>query len=231
VQAVAAALEPLAAPQRSQAESVQAAIDAVQRAFNEAIGTRAVRLFAWPIAALTWVRIARRDGASHATLYSLGDCKTLLRGADGRVHDPDPFFNPQEAILQAEIARLRAEGVHDSAQRRERLLPMLRERRVAQNRSSASSILCLRPQGRLAARTCAFALAPGAVLLVMTDGFYRLADPYGLYTEAQLVARCERRGLESMLKELRAFERDDGNTAERAVKSADDASAAFCLVA
>lgn len=231
VQAFAAELEPMVASERSQAESVQAAIDAVQLAFRELIGDRAVPVFAWPIAALTWVRIAHRDGASIATLYSLGDCKTLLRGVDGPVYDPDPFFNPQEAILQAEIARLRTEGVHNAAQRRERLLPMLRERRVAQNHSPAPSVLCLRPQGRFAARTCTFHLAPGAALLVMTDGFYRLVDPYGLYTDAQLIGHCAGRGLESVLKELRGFERGDDDTGERAVKSADDASAAFCLMA
>ena len=65
----------------------------------------------------------------------------------------------------------------------------------------------------------------------MTDGFYRLVDPYGLYTDAQLIGHCERRGLQSLLKELRGCERGDGDTGERAVKSADDASAVFCLVA
>jgi hypothetical protein len=48
-------------------------------------------------------------------------------------------------------------------------------------------------------------VAHGATLLAMTDGFYRLADPYGLYAPAQLVDACAGPGL--------------------AVKAADDAAA------
>ena len=61
----------------------------------------------------------------------------------------------------------------------------------------------------------------------MTDGFYRLVDLYGLYTDAGLVEACIKRGLEAQLEELRNFEATGARTAARAVKAADDASAAL----
>lgn len=231
VQAFAAAIDRNARPDRSQQASVEAAVAAVRARFIEAGGHETAPLHAWPIAALTWLRILDRDGRSTASLYSLGDCKTLLRAADGAVSDPDPFSNPQEAVLQAEIARLRAAGVVDSAQRRERMLPMLRARREAQNLAPAPTVLCAQPHGPFQARTCAFELAPGAALLVMTDGFYRLVDTYGLYTDAGLIARCEEHGLDAALDKLRAFEGSSGDTGERAVKAADDASAVLWVAA
>lgn len=206
---------------------MDAAIGAVQAAYKHAADRAPVPIHAWPIAAITWVRMSERDEQTTATLYSLGDCKTLLRTADGDVVDPDPYFNPQEAVLQAEIARLRAAGVTDADERRERMLPMLRARRESQHRSPAPAILCVRPQGPFQARTSTLELATGDALLVMTDGFYRLVDPYGLYTDAGLLARCEERGPAALIDELRAFERSAGDTGNRAVKAADDASAVF----
>jgi hypothetical protein len=57
----------------------------------------------------------------------------------------------------------------------------------------------------------------------MTDGFYRLADPYAMYTPPALFDACLARGLDAMLAELRAAERGGG--AGLSVKAADDASA------
>lgn len=227
VKTFAAEIERVASPERSQQDSVDAAIGAVQSAYKHVADGAPVPVHAWPIAAVTWVRISGRDGQTKATLYSLGDCKTLLRTANGDVIDPDPYFNPQETVLQAEIARLRAAGVIDADERRERMLPMLRARRESQHRSPAPTVLCLQPQGPFQARTCTLELATGDGLLVMTDGFYRLVDPYGLYTDAGLLARCEERGPAALIDELRAFERSAGDTANRAVKAADDASAVY----
>ncbi len=223
-------IERIASPDRSQQDTADAAISAVRVAYRHLANGMAIPAHAWPIAALTWVRISLRDGQANATLYSLGDCKTLLRTAHGAVVDPDPFFNPQETVLQAEIARLRAQGIVDAAERRERMLPMLRARRDAQNLSAAPTILCVQPQGPFHARICIVDLAPGAALLVMTDGFYRLVDPYGLYTDGELLARCEERGPAALIDELRRFEQSAGDTDNRAVKAADDASAVLWVM-
>ncbi|WP_137173206.1 protein phosphatase 2C domain-containing protein [Massilia sp. HP4] len=227
VHSFTAALEHQLRPERSQQECVQAAVDGVRARFEEITDRTAVPLHAWPIAALTWIRIGKRDGRQCASLYGLGDCKSLLRTAAGACIDLDPFVNPQDAVLQAEIAKLRAKGVTDPVERRERMLPMLRERRKFQNTQPAPAVLCLHPNGAFNARIRNIDLEAGASLLIMTDGFYRLVDPYGRYTDSGLADACIERGLPAMLDELRTYEAVVGSTGARAVKAADDASAAI----
>lgn len=206
----------------------EAALTAARKLHSDFVAStqgQEVPPYAWPIAAMTWARIRRSEGGHRLQLYCLGDCKTLMRTADGRTIDLDPFVNPQEAVLQAEIARLTAGGLTDPVQRKARLLPMLRERRVFQNAAASPAILCLKPAGPFAARTVELTLDPGATLLVMTDGFYRLVDPYGLHTDASLVERCVSAGLNAVLEELRSFESGSMAGGALTVKKADDASA------
>ncbi|MBB3221462.1 protein phosphatase 2C domain-containing protein [Pseudoduganella umbonata] len=220
VHAFAAALGPAIAAGLDQHAATHAAIDTVRSGYFVRANGAEIPPHAWPIAALTWIR-ATRDGMLH--LYCLGDCVTLMQSPGGGVADLDPYVNPQEAVLQAEIAKLRAAGLDDPASRHARLLPMLRARREFQNGSPRPSILCLRPDGAFAARRRVVPAPAGAVLLAMTDGFYRLVDPYGLCTPASLLALCEEGGLETALGTLRAHEA--GMAAGLSVKRADDASA------
>jgi hypothetical protein len=208
----------------SQEQAVRAAVDAVRAEFEDRTAGHAVPVHAWPVAAMTWVRVMPMGEASELMLYCLGDCKTLLLRADGSVLDLDPWSNPQEAVLQHAIAGLVDEGVDDPAARRERLLPMLRRRREEQNTAPQPQSLCLAPAGPFVARRYSLRAERGATLLVMTDGFYRLVDHYGLYTDAGLLRACAEGRLEGLLRELREYERASGG-AGLAVKQADDASA------
>jgi len=206
------------------AAAVDAAVGRTRAAYLERVKGQAVPDHAWPIAALTWTRIRHHGAHDEIELFCLGDCKTLLRDPDGTVHDLDPWVNPQEGVLQAALAALRAEGVTDPAERHARMLPMLRARREQQNAAAAPSTLCLRPAGRFKARRATVRAAPGSSLLGMTDGFYRLADPYGLYADGSLAQACLERGLAAMLAELRAAEAA-GRSGGMPLKAADDASA------
>jgi hypothetical protein len=212
---------------RTQEALVQAALARTRMAFAAAGGTDDVPAWAWPIATLSWVRVRHpaRPGGGHALdLYCLGDSKVLLRLPDGRVRDLDPFDNPQEAATQAAVAALVAQGVLDPADRWERLLPMLRARRAEQNTAVPPFVLCLHPRGPFAARTARVDAPPGALLLVLSDGLYRLVDPYRLDTDASLLDACAGAGLDAMLDRLRAFEAGSA-AAGLAAKTADDASA------
>jgi hypothetical protein len=225
VHAFAAALQKALEPGRNQEDCVWLAIADVRAQFMHlAVGLN-VPLHAWPIAAMTWLRISDHDGVTSATFYSLGDCKTLLYTAPTTCTDLDPFVNPQEAILQDWIATLKTQGIDDPVRRHERMLPMLRARRESQNTAPAPSVLCLQPNGPFQARTGSVTLSHDANVLVMTDGFYRLVDLYGLHTDVSLAEACIDFGLQSQLDKLRDYELTSAGNGANAVKSADDASA------
>jgi hypothetical protein len=224
VQAFATALEAEVAPGVNQATAVRRAIDAVRAGFDARAGAGSIPLYAYPLAALTWVRIEQREDHLALSLYCLGDCKTFTFDADGAVCDLDPYVNPHEAVLREAMAALNTEDMLDPLLRRARLLPMLRARRESQHRSRAPDVLCLAPQGEFQARAFTRRLPPGTAVLAMTDGFYRLVDPYGLYTIEELVQRCRTRGLAALMDELRSVEAARASGV-MAVKSADDASA------
>ncbi len=211
-------------PERSQGELVMRAVAATGAAYRAMAGNGDAPRYAWPIAAMSWIRVVHGAESDTLRLYCLGDCKVLLREPDGEVRDLDPWSNPQEAVLLGVIAGLMAEGVTSSAARRAHLLPLLRQRRDEQNAAPAPEIVCLQPAGAFAARTFSVSAAPGSTLLAMTDGFYRLTDPYAMYSAPALVDACASEGLDAMLAQLRAAEASD-SVSGVVIKSADDASA------
>lgn len=223
VREFAAALESTIGASRSQDRSVWLAIEQVRAGFEKKTRGVAVPLYAWPIAAMAWVRIWEEAGSTTVETYCLGDCKALLYKADGTVLDLDPYVNEFEFVVQEEVARLNSEGITDQATRRERMLPLLRSRRESQNLNDKPIVLCLQPKGPFDARQRTFVAEEGSVVLAMTDGFYRLVDMYEVYTVEELAGRCVERGLDAMLKELRDLE--SAGATSLAVKSADDASA------
>lgn len=220
-----AALETAVDAGLGQADAVRAATAAVDREFRERGAGQDVPPYAWPIAAMSWVRADRTGQGHRLALYCLGDCKVLMHTPDGAITDLDPFVNPQEGIVRAEIARLQDEGVADPAARMARLMPMLRARRIFQNTAPRTNSLCLRPNGDFGARTRTVHAAAGSTVLAMTDGFYRLVDTYGLHTPQSLFALCLEHGLQAALAQLRGHEAAAQAAAPATVKRADDASA------
>ncbi len=225
VQSFASELGKAIAAARSQADSLRLAIHAVRRRYIERTEGQEVPLYAQPLAALTWIRIRHLPDALDLSLYCLGDCKALAIDGAGAVTDLDPFENPFETVVQDAVSQLAAQGVIDPEERFRRLLPLLRERREEQHAAPAPAVLCLAPQGEFSAREIALRLAPDTAVLAMSDGFYRLADPYGLMSWDELARRCRVEGLASLMRELRAFETARADGAALAAKNADDASA------
>lgn len=219
-----AELRNVARPGLSQADSVELAARRVREAFERESKGMDVPLYAWPIAAMTWIRLRGRE----LTTFCLGDCKAFLRYPDGQVLDLDPYVNPQELVLQSELARLAEEGIVDPVARRERLMPMLRERRVFLNTSPEPAVLCMQPRGPFRPRVRSAQAPHGAALLCMTDGFYRLVDTYELHTIEELASLVARDGLQAAMHELRSFEENCLGTDSLTVKSADDATAVMC---
>lgn len=230
VQQFALALQQVVAPDVSQAGSVVRALD-VMRGQHAALLTATVPPYAWPIAALTWVRLrdaddtGHADGSVQASVYALGDCKLFLLDEHGAASDLDPYVNPQEGLLKTAIEQMKRDGLDEQA-RWARLLPMLRDRRVSQNTSLQPSILCLHPQGPFAAREHRLIINKAARLVLMTDGFYRLVDSYHLYDDSGLLQACASQGLPALMQELRAYEAGKSGTGA-VVKKTDDATVAM----
>ncbi|MFZ6770120.1 hypothetical protein ACO0LM_23965 [Undibacterium sp. Di26W] len=226
VQQFAAALKQVATSVLSQADSMQLALQVLREQHSAPLQVAAMPCYAWPIAALTWLRVDANG--EDANIYALGDCKSFLLDAHAKVSDLDPYDNPQEGLLKSAIHTLQQEGLDEQA-RWARLLPMLRERRVSQNMHPQPSVLCLYPQGRFAAREHRIKLAQSDRVLIMTDGFYRLVDSYYLYDTAGLMQACATRGLLALMQELR--EHEAGKSGGMTVKKADDATVAMLCLA
>lgn len=227
VQAFAQALRDVAGDAATQEQGVLAAAAALRTQFLARAG--AMPLYAYPIAAMTWVRVTPGAGAAALDIFCLGDCKTLLRLPDGGVVDLDPYTNPQEGVLQREIELLKGAGVTDPARRLQRLMPLLRRRREEQNTAATPQVLCPLPRGAFDGRSYHLRAEPGSILLMMTDGFSRIVDTYHLRPAASLAQLCMQDGLAAALAELRGHEAA-GGSAGASVKAADDASAISCLL-
>lgn len=228
VRTFALSLEEYIRPDRTPEQSVRLALKDVRTDFHQKTSGIPVPHYAYPIAAMTWIRIQEVPGSVTLQIYSLGDCKTFLRTADGSVTDLDPYENPQELVIQGEISRLTEEGITDGAARRERLLPMLRARREFQNSDPSPSVLCLDPQGPFSARRHTVQADHASMLLAMTDGFYRIVDTYKIHSIEKLATKCAQEDLESIMKELRDFESASRESTGLVIKSTDDASAVTC---
>jgi hypothetical protein len=225
VRTFASELQQVVASGVDQQQAVTQALARLRERFDWQRYAAKVPPYAWPLAAMTWVRVTEGNDGARLELYCLGDCKTFLLAEGKGAIDLDPYVNPQESILQSEIARLAALGIVDAATRRQRLLPMLRSRREEQNGAASPSVLCLQPRGAFAARRYSATAGPGTMLLSMTDGFSRIFDTYGLCSLDELARRCLQGDLEALLRELRAFERASIGSDSMTVKRADDASA------
>jgi hypothetical protein len=225
VNTFAAALSEVADKQIDQPQSVLLALERVRARFDQRASGTAIPLYAHPLAAMTWIRITDTGDGATLDLYCLGDCKAFLLAPGGNVVDLDPWVNPQEAIVQAQLAQLAAQGFTNAADRRERLLPMLRARREQQHSADSPGGLCLQPRGAFAARRYTLRAEPGAMLLAMTDGFSRIFDTYGLCSLDDVAQRCLRGELPALLAGLRAFESRQFASSSMTVKRADDASA------
>ena len=83
--------------------------------------------------------------------------------------------------------------------------------RAARNRINSGSHWLFSPDARAASYVSRRAIktAPGAALLLATDGLLALASDYGVYDADGLVAAALSKGLAAMGEELRAIEAGD----------------------
>ncbi len=167
----------------------------------------------YPTAAASWVRAkgGRIEGVT------LGDSIAIVRTPAGQVSVFGEASKPAEEQTRAKRVM---------AMTPEERLKWLQDVRAIHNTEKGYWVFGVQPE---AAGHAVYqsAEAPGGTrVLAMTDGFYRLVSPYGLYSDAQLIEAASAKGLGALLSELRAQEvspEDDARIGR--FKTSDDATA------
>jgi hypothetical protein len=161
----------------------------------------------YEIAYASAVMAAPEDGALHVLWF--GDCAALLRNPGGG------FTLVGDAMAKRQSERARVELLVKPGGRgpaaggvRDEFLPALR---AARNRINTTEDWLFAPDAAAAdhAKEACVDIAPGALVLLASDGFLALASDYERYTPESLLAAAEARGLAALGEELRAIEASD----------------------
>lgn len=212
-----AALEAGAMPQAMLAE----AIEAVAARFRELSDERPAPEDA-PAAAVALVR-ATDGGLAYAIL---GDCALVVPCEGGVRVINDPVVGTFDGRFALEIRALHEAGVTDVPTVQQHLARTIGRLRQTMNRPEGYWIAAFEPEAARHAVSETLALAPGTDVLLASDGFLRLLDPFQVYDPPGLLAAAKAQGLEPQLRILRSIERaDPGARRYPRLKVHDDASA------
>ena len=169
--------------------------------------------YALPSGAGVWMRQLSDEAVE---VLAIGDCICLV-ACDGTVktigyaEKPDKEANGARKLLKL-----------SPAQR----LAALQAQRARQNTPDGYWVFGLFPQAAEHAQRVVFKPKPGTVVLLMSDGFYRLVSPYQTYSAEALVERARSVGLATLLEDLRGLEQsEEDNATIGRLKTSDDACA------
>jgi serine/threonine protein phosphatase PrpC len=169
--------------------------------------------------------LAVLDGSEMEFLW-FGDCAALVKQGDAAVTMVGETFDKRAA--EAGRARKLAKEKNlspASGLSRPEFIGALRSSR---NRINSGDAWLFSPDVRAASHVSRRVIkaAPGAVLLLATDGFLALASDYGVYSADSLMAAAQSKGLAALGQELRAIEAGDtGGDKFPRFKKSDDATA------
>jgi hypothetical protein len=198
---------------------VEAASVAARDEFLRVAGGPPSARWKWPIASL--ILCAEHD--DQLAGIHLGDCRLLALGADGAFMQAGP--EPEHAQSEARLAA-RQTDAHKPLLERAETIAMLRAMRAKLNTPGGSWTFSLDHHCAAHAPMWSLKLVRPAHILIATDGFTALSDRYGAYDGAGLVRAVLERGLEDLVRELRAIERGDAAGAlHPRFKVSDDATA------
>jgi len=214
-----------AAPQ----EAVTAALFDAQNSFEQMRRREPVERYEVPFASMM---LAVAGGSAIDFLW-YGDCAAIVQHADGRVEIVGEAIEKRarEASRVKRLAESKGE-LAAAVSVREEFLPALRAARNLVNTEKAGYLFG--PEVIAADHTQSKPIdaAPGAHVLLVSDGFLALASDYGRYDIAGLVEAAKKDGLPTLMRELRDIEDKDpdGRQFPRFKKS-DDATAVLVRVA
>ena len=165
------------------------------------------------------------EGEGSVEFLWFGDCAALVKQGDGPVTVIGESFDKRadEAARAQKIAREKNLSPASGINRPEFLEPL----RAARNRINSGTYWLFSPDVKAAAHVSRRVVkaAPGATILLASDGLLALASDYGAYNADSLMAAAMDKGLKVLGEELRAIEADDavGDRFPRFKKS-DDAT-------
>lgn len=160
-----------------------------------------------------------------------GDCALMLHSR----HGDFAFFG--DTLAKRENERARVEKLSRTLKHRpadvilrDEFMPALRAGRNDVN-TGDEWLFAPDPACASHAKSADFEIAPGAVLLLASDGFLALASDYQRYRPDELLSAAQQRGLQKIADELRAVEMADpaGSKYPR-FKTSDDATALLARV-
>jgi serine/threonine protein phosphatase PrpC len=181
-----------------------------------------------PCACLALLRLA----GDRLELANIGDCRILHFQAGGGVSCfGSSRLSALDEALRQDVIRWQATGLrHDEVW--PLVLPLIRRNRGLMNDAEGYWILDVSERWIEHVETTTLIPRPSDILLLVTDGFWRLVDIYGRYDADSLLAQAQSAGLASLVAELRAIEAADEDCARHArLKARDDATAVLVRVA
>ena len=165
------------------------------------------------------------EAGAHLEFYWYGDCTALLQKDRECIVIGDGF---ERRGLEAYSARRMAAEKNLAPAPDLNRAAMLETMRASRNRINSGKNWLFSPDPRAAAHVSSLRAeaAPGALLLIASDGFLALATDYGAYDEMTLVAAAKEKTLAALGAELRAIENADAMGEKFArFKKSDDATA------
>ena len=175
--------------------------------------------WAQPQAAISLVRLRPAgDGAEGLSIEGLhlGDCAGGILRADGCVEGLHAW--PGDTAGEARRLAL-SEAAHA------RMILDLKAARVLAQEENPPRVLCLDPACAAGARETSARLGAGDALVLVTPGIARAWTEYGLCTPEEGAQRLAGGGFETLVDEIRRFERTDyAQRPARLMRAGDDAS-------
>jgi hypothetical protein len=196
----------------------------VERAFRTSRVRETYELFEIPWATLAVCGVT----AGVLNLAFLGDSRLLVRDDHGAVHHfgaPLKYRKGEQALAQKMIAEAKGDRLGIESIRAS-VLPQLRASRARVNTPEGYWLMGPDPRAAAHVVKSQMRIGAGAMVMLMTDGFYALIEDYKLYDDAGLVKAALGKGLAALGDELREIELNDpmGKKFPR-MKTSDDATA------
>ena len=199
-------------------ESIPAYLDRVLASLREKAAKAATVDLAsapkevWPIASGMWMR---QSGALTRFAW-LGDCFALILPPEGEL---EVLTKHEQSELETRTSReLNAMSPEDK-------ILGLRKIRATQNTEAEHVLFGLSEHAVNNLSIEERELPEGTHICLMSDGFWRLVDPYNLMTARELMDRAIEHGLIGLMQEMRNFEKTGEQDAATRIKTSDDASA------